>query len=223
MKKYTKIQNMPLFERPREKLKKMGPRYLSERELIAVLLGSGTRKKDVFRLAAELACKIHDDVECVKRTDELQQIRGIGPVKAAQITAAFELSQRYLAMERRPITCPENLLPLVEDLAWKKQEFFITVSVDGASCLIKKRVVFIGTLNQSLVHPREVFAYAITDRAKGIFLIHNHPSGNCKPSAEDLEVTKRLVEAGEIIGIEVIDHLILGKTEYFSFTENKLL
>ncbi len=214
---------MPIFERPREKLKKMGPRYLSERELIAVLLGSGTRAKDVLRLASEIELKIQDDLGCVKRTNELQQIRGIGPVKAAQITAAFELSQRYLVRERRPITGPEKLLPFVEELAEKKQEYFVTVSVDGASCLIKKRVVFIGTLNQSLVHPREVFANAIADRAKGIFLIHNHPSGNCKPSAEDLAVTERLVEAGEIIGIEVIDHLILGKTEYFSFTENKLL
>jgi DNA repair protein RadC len=224
----TKLKSVPIKrirpgDRPREKLKEMGPAFLSNKELIAVLLGSGVRGKDVFRVAEDIEHKIRGDIGNAKKIRELQQIHGIGPAKAAQISAAFELSQRYLVREKKSIIRPEDILPFVEELCTKKQEYFVTVTVDGASCVIKKRVVFIGTLNQTLVHPREVFADVITDRAKGVFLIHNHPSGNCRPSAEDIDVTGRLVRVGEIIGIEIIDHLIVGKNEYFSFIENKLL
>jgi DNA repair protein RadC len=147
----------------------------------------------------------------------------MGPVKTAQIMAAFELAQRYLVREKKIINSPQELLPFVEEFRTKKQEYFITVTIDGGSCIIKKRVVFIGTLNQSLIHPREIFADAIADRANGIFLIHNHPSGSNEPSKEDISVTRRLIEVGDIVGIQVIDHLIISGNGYFSFKENSLL
>jgi DNA repair protein RadC len=218
-----KLIKIPVCDRPREKLFKRGASCLSDQELISILVGSGIRGKDVFKVAGEIADKIHNDFNIIKRIDKLQRIHGVGPVKAAQIIAAFELARRYFVKDKRVIAAPHDLMPFVEEFCNKKQEYFITVTIDGGSCFIKKRVVFIGTLNQSLIHPREVFADAIADRAKGIFLVHNHPSGNCKPSVEDVSVTQRLVEAGDIIGIEVMDHIILGKTEYFSFKENDLL
>jgi len=223
MKTYSKLKNIPAYDRPREKLLKRGASCLSDQELLSILVGNGVKGKDVFKVAGEIAVKISGDFNAVKRIDELQSIQGVGPVKAAQIAAAFELVQRYLVRDKRTITSPHDLMPFVEELCSKKQEYFVTVTIDGASCLIKKRVVFIGTLNQSLIHPREVFVDAIADRAKGVFLVHNHPSGNCKPSVEDISVTQRLVEVGDIIGIEVMDHIILGKTEYFSFIENKII
>ncbi len=223
MKTYSKLKNIPAYDRPREKLLKRGAPCLSDQELLSILVGNGVKGKDVFKVAGEIAVKISGDFNAVKRIDELQSIQGVGPVKAAQIAAAFELVQRYLVRDKRTITSPHDLMPFVEELCSKKQEYFVTVTIDGASCLIKKRVVFIGTLNQSLIHPREVFVDAIADRAKGVFLVHNHPSGNCKPSVEDISVTQRLVEVGDIIGIEVMDHIILGKTEYFSFIENKII
>ncbi|MBN1797695.1 MAG: DNA repair protein RadC [Spirochaetales bacterium] len=217
------MKKIPVYDRPREKLIQRGASCLSDQELISVLLGNGIKGKDVCAVAEEIALKMRNDFDTINRMDELQTIQGVGPVKAAQLTAVFELARRYLVKDKHAISSPHDLMPFVAELCSKKQEHFLTVTIDGGSRLIKKRVVFIGTLNQSLIHPREVFVDAITDRAKGVFLVHNHPSGNCKPSVEDVCVTRRLVEAGEIIGIEVMDHIILGKTEYFSFMENAII
>ncbi|MEA3421459.1 MAG: DNA repair protein RadC, partial [Acidobacteriota bacterium] len=132
-------------------------------------------------------------------------------------------SKRFLIKEEKKITGPQDIVSLVEDLRKKKQEHFVTLTLDGAHNLIKKRTVFIGTLNQSLVHPREVFADAISDRAAAVILIHNHPSGNVEPSDLDISLTKRLIKAGELLGIEVLDHIIIGKDKYSSFKEIKLI
>jgi DNA repair protein RadC len=218
-----KLKQMPAIDRPREKLGKNGPSCLSDRELIAIIVGSGTKKRDVLQVAETLAQRIRHDFEILKNRELLQGIEGIGPVKAAQMNAAFELSRRYLASEKRTISSPREALPLVEELRCKKQERMVSITVDGGLGVIRKRLISLGTINQSLIHPREVFADAVADRAYGVFLVHNHPSGDSRPSREDVAVTKRLLRAGEILGIELIDHLILGKTGYFSFKEDGLL
>jgi len=217
-----KIKELPDFDRPREKLEKLGPKPLSNIELIAVILGKGTRVKDVYQLSKEV-------IECVENNFEnlnfatLMKIDGLGKTHACQILAAFELSRRYLFQDGIKIQNASDVYKLVSDLKEKKQEYFLTLTLDGASRLIQKRVVFIGTLNQSLVHPREVFADAILDRAAGVICVHNHPSGNLQPSREDIAVTKKLVESGKIIGIRIMDHIIIGKASYFSFQAEGLL
>ncbi len=217
-----KIKELPEFDRPREKLEKLGPRALSNIELIAVLLGKGTRVKDVYQLSKEIIACVENDFEKLNFTT-LMKIDGLGKTRACQILAAIEFSQRYLLQDDVKIQSASDVYKLVNDLKEKKQEYFVTLTLDGAARLIQKRVVFIGTLNQSLVHPREVFADAILDRAAGIICVHNHPSGNIQPSREDIAVTKKLVEAGKIIGIRIMDHVIIGKTTYFSFQAGGLL
>jgi len=217
-----KIKELPEFDRPREKLEKLGPRALSNIELIAVLLGKGTRVKDVYQLSKEIIACVENDFENLNFTT-LMKIDGLGKTRACQILAAIEFSQRYLLQDDVKIQSAGDVYKLVNDLKEKKQEYFVTLTLDGAARLIQKRVVFIGTLNQSLVHPREVFADAILDRAAGIICVHNHPSGNIQPSREDIAVTKKLVEAGKIIGIRIMDHVIIGKNTYYSFQAGGLL
>ena len=217
-----KIKNIPKFDRPREKLQKKDVKALSNLELLAVLLGSGVKGKDVFEVAKDILKLVEKDFENLT-LNKLKSVEGIGLAKASQIIAAIEFSKRFLLKEGIKIRHAEDIVKLVEELKNKKQEYFLTFTLDGANNLIQKRTVFIGTLNQSLVHPREVFADAITDRAAGIIFVHNHPSGNVEPSKEDISITKKLIEAGKIIGINVIDHVIVGKSEFYSFKERGLL
>ena len=217
-----KIKELPDFDRPREKLEKLGPKALSNIELIAVLLGRGTRVKDVYQLSKEVLECVENDFEKLNFAT-LMKINGLGKTHACQVLAAFEISQRYFFKDGIKIQNANDVYKLVSDLKEKKQEYFVTLTLDGAARLIQKRVVFIGTLNQSLVHPREVFTDAIGDRAAGVICVHNHPSGNIQPSREDIAVTKKLVEAGKIIGIRIMDHVIIGKTSYFSFQAEGLL
>lgn len=217
-----KIKNIPKFDRPREKMQKKDVKALSNLELLAVLLGSGVRGKDVLEVAKDILKLVEKDFENLT-LNKLKSVEGIGLAKASQIIAAIEFSKRFLLKEGIKIRHAEDIVKLVEELKNKKQEYFLTFTLDGANNLIQKRTVFIGTLNQSLVHPREVFADAITDRAAGIIFVHNHPSGNVEPSKEDISITKKLIEAGKIIGINVIDHIIVGKSEFYSFKERGLL
>ena len=217
-----KIKDLPEFDRPREKMENLGARALSNLELLAVLLGKGTRAKDVYQLSSEILEYVENDFEKLD-LPTLMKIDGLGKVRSYQILAAIEFSRRFLLQDGVKLQHASEVYQLVSDLKEKKQEYFVTLTLDGAARLIQKRVVFIGTLNQSLVHPREVFADAIVDRAAGIICVHNHPSGNIQPSREDIAVTKKLVEAGKIIGIRIIDHVIIGKTTYFSFQAGGLL
>ena len=217
-----KIKNIPKFDRPREKMQKKDVKTLSNLELLAVLLGSGVKGKDVFEVAKDILRLVEKDFENLT-LNKLKSVEGIGLAKASQIIAAIEFSKRFLLTEGVKIRHAEDIVKLVEELKNKKQEYFLTFTLDGANNLIQKRTVFIGTLNQSLVHPREVFVDAITDRAAGIIFVHNHPSGNVEPSKEDISITKKLIEAGKIIGINVIDHIIVGKSEFYSFKERGIL
>lgn len=217
-----KIKNIPKFDRPREKLQKKGAKALSDLELLAIILGKGTKDRDVFRVAKDILKLAQDDFDNVT-LEKLEKIKGVGLAKACQILAAVEFSKRFLIKDSINIKSAKDIVQLAEGLKNKKQEYFLTFTLDGANNLIQKRTVFIGTLNQSLVHPREVFADAITDRAASIIFVHNHPSGSLIPSKEDKLVTERLIKAGNIVGIKVLDHIIISKNGYFSFQKEGIL
>jgi DNA repair protein RadC len=214
-----KMDDVPPFDRPREKMIRKGARSLSTLELVAAILGKGVKGKGVFEVASEIVKFSEKNFERLS-IEKLKNINGVGKAKACQIMAAIEFSRRFLIQEGIQIRTDRDVFQLVSEMAEKKQEYFLTLTVDGANNLIQKRIVFIGTLNQSLVHPREIFADAIVDRAAGIILVHNHPSGKSTPSQEDFKVTDRLLKAGKIIGIEILDHIIVGKNGYYSFQKN---
>jgi DNA repair protein RadC len=217
-----RIRDIPRFDMPREKMEQKGAKALSNIELLAVLLGSGIKGKDVFEVAKGILKLAQDDFGNLD-LEKLKDIEGVGLAKACQIIAAIEFSKRFLIKDGITVKNVENVVKLTEELRNKKQEYFLTLTLDGASNLSQKRTVSIGTLNRSIVHPREIFADAISDRAAGIIFVHNHPSGNVEPSKEDIELTRRLVEAGKIVGIEVIDHVIISKDGYFSFQAERML
>ena len=150
-------------------------------------------------------------------------IHGLGVAKASQILASIELAKRYTSQSNRKITSAEDAYNELKSFANKKQEYFLTITLDGASHIINTRTVFIGTLNQSLVHPREVFADAIADRSAGIIIAHNHPSGTLVPSRADISITQRLKEVSKLVGIELLDHVILAKDGFYSFADEGLL
>jgi DNA repair protein RadC len=211
-------------DRPREKIAARGALALSDVELIALILGRGTQKHDVLSIASDIARHIARDPKYREYT-ALCEIDGLGPAKAAQIAACFELARRYLLHEPEKfrITSPEDVLPLVAPLASKKQEHFSCITLSGAGEVIENRVITVGLLNHSLVHPREVFADAITDRAASVILVHNHPSGTMEPSSQDIAITKQLAEAGLILGIRVLDHLIITRKGFVSMRERGLV
>lgn len=208
--------------RPREKLLKMGAAALSDSELLALILQTGTKGKPVFSIAKDLAKFIKDNPDDVN-VKTIGNISGIGTVKALKIMACLEYAKRYKTMLNRKIETASDVYKLVHDITDKEQEHFVLITLNGASCLIKKRTLFIGTVNRSIVHPREVFAHAISDRASSIIFAHNHPSGNTNPSEDDIIITKKFKEIGELLCIEVIDHLIVSKSDYFSFNLNNVL
>ncbi len=218
----TKLQARYKEDRPREKLASRGPAALKDYELVAILLGSGTKTKDVLALAKEIVKLFEKDFEGID-LERLQQIHGLGLAKASQILSAIELSRRYLIKQNRRITSAAHVWEALAEYRHKRQEHFLTITLDGASHIIAQRVVFIGTLNQSLVHPREVFADAISDRAASIIIAHNHPSGQLRPSDADKRVTERLREVGSLMGIELLDHVIISKEGYFSFRDHDLI
>lgn len=217
-----RIKELPDFDRPREKLIRKGPEALSDIELIAIIIGKGIPGKDVFHIAKEISKTLKDDFSRVSY-ENLRNIEGVGLAKACQLLASFELSRRYLIKEVVKISSPTDVLPLVSNIADKKQEYFVCVSLNGAGEVVGNRIITVGLLDHSLVHPREVFADAITDRAASVILVHNHPSGILEPSKQDIIMTKQLVEAGSVVGIKVLDHLIISKKGHLSMKEKGLV
>lgn len=204
--------------RPREKLQARGAEALSDYELLMAIIGSGTQYADVTKLAREVQ-KLLKEKGSGLAYEDLLSIKSLGPAKATNIMAGFELWRRQFEVSERPIIdSPEKVVEQLSDIRDKKQEYFVCLTLDGANRLIAKRIVTIGTLTASLVHPREVFADAITDRAASIIVAHNHPSGNLEASAADREVTERLCSAGNLLGIKLIDHIIASK-DSFSTTD----
>ena len=214
-----RIQTMPPHERPREKLLEKGARSLSDAELLAVLLGKGSARQDVLSLAAKVVPEI-DQKGFRLSVDDLSRFDGIGPAKAALILAALEFARRRIKPDGFKISQPSDLLPLVRHYADRKQEHFLCASVNGANEIIQIRVVSIGLIDKSPAHPREVFADPITDRASAVILAHNHPSGALTPSEADREITRRLQDAGYLMGIAVLDHIIFNHKGYYSFLEH---
>lgn len=217
-----KIKELPEFSRPREKLKEKGVRSLSDTELIAVILGSGSKDQDVLTLASKIARLVSENKGDIS-LEVLSNIEGIGLAKAAQILAGFELARRYIIKENIKITGAKDVLPLLSHIANKQQEYFVCISLNGANEIIEKRIVTVGLLDKSHVHPREVFADVITDRAASVILAHNHPSRELKPSNSDLKIHEQLIEAGKILGIRVLDHIIISKEGDYSFQEGGLI
>lgn len=215
------IHQIEKRDRPREKLLAKGPHALSDAELIAILLGKGSAGHDVLTIARQVVRKVSKTEELT--LDSLLEIKGLGQAKALQLLACYALMQRKESPRGQRLQGPKDILSLVGHLSHKKQEHLLSFTLDGAGCLIKQRTVFVGLLNRVEIHPREIFADAITDRAAGIILAHNHPSKNITPSNADKETTKELREAAEILGIDLIDHIIFHGQEYFSFRQHQLL
>jgi DNA repair protein RadC len=218
MTNHKRISDLPIIERPREKLLKKGAEALSDLELLAILIGSGTKSHDVMSVAT-CVLKILDTTNGTPNLDDLNKIDGVGLAKATIIAAALELARRRIRPEGLKISFPTDVLPLIKHFSDRKQEHFICISVNGANEVITTRVVSVGLVNKTQVHPREVFADPITDRASAIIVAHNHPVISLTPSKEDVEVTQKLKAAGETLGIKLLDHIIFNKNGYYSFLE----
>lgn len=215
------IKDLPEHSRPREKLREKGVSALTDEELVTVILGMGTAGVDVRTIARQVASLIREH-KAGLALDHLQAVSGIGLAKAGQILSAFELARRHLIRNTVKITIAQDALPLLVDIAAKQQEYFVCISLNGANEVIEKRVVTVGLLDQSQVHPREVFADVITDRAAAVIFAHNHPSGDLQPSEADRRIHDQLTEAARILGIRILDHIIVTRKGYWSFQEKGL-
>jgi DNA repair protein RadC len=218
------IRDVPKDARPRERLLSDGPESLSNQELLAILLRTGTKDESVLELAQRLLHHFEGLRSLKDATiEEMTSIKGIGKAKAMQILAALELGRRISRLsydERYEIRSPEDGAKYVmEDMRFLSQEHFVAIYLNTKNQVIHRKTVFIGSLNSSIVHPREVFKEAIKRSAASVICAHNHPSGDPTPSREDIEVTKRLAESGRIIGIELLDHLIIGDHTFISLKE----
>ncbi|MGR3220326.1 MAG: RadC family protein [Candidatus Anammoxibacter sp.] len=212
------IKELPINERPREKLLNKGAGTLSDQELLAIILGRGTVKNDVFALSKKII-KIIDEKGLDFKPNHLYEINGIGEAKATAITAAFEFVRRRIKPEGLKIKLATDVLPLIRHYGDRKQEHFLCVSLNGANEVMNVRVITIGLVNQTQVHPREIFADVISERASAVIVAHNHPSGDLNPSEEDIKLTKRIKEASKILGINLLDHIIFNTKGYYSFEE----
>ena len=220
----SKIKDLPKIERPREKLEKYGPERLSNSELLAILLRTGTKGINVIEMSNKILKKFSNDGLVKATVKELKNTFGLGVAKACEITACFELSRRLLQNKQSALLLsPKDVWDELKDIRDNKKEHFVIFFLDTRNQEIKREIISIGSLNANLVHPREVFEPAVRYSAAQIIVAHNHPSGNTEPSQEDLVITKRLVEAGKILGIEVVDHIIVAKDRLLSFKEKQLL
>lgn len=221
-----KIKSLPKTERPREKLIEKGAENLKEEELLAILLGTGTKGKNVIETAKDILKK-YSKKNLFKLTyNDLSKIKGIGSAKACVILSSFELVKRAIKFSDNGlprVSSVKDVLLQVSYLRTKNREHLMAIYLNARNELLFRKDIFLGTLNASLVHPREIFNEALKQNAVSIILVHNHPSGDSDPSEDDLQITKRLQEAGKIMGIEILDHIIIAKNKHFSFRENKLI
>lgn len=217
-----KIKSLPKIDLPREKLQKYGAGKLADYELLAILLGSGVEGMNVLQLSKKILQTISKIGKEKITLEDLLKIKGLGSAKSAQIIAVIELVKR-LSIDMPEILSAEDVWKLCADIRESKKEHFVAFYLDTQNRLIERQIISIGTLNASLVHPREVFEPAVALHTASIIVAHNHPSGDTEPSHEDREVTKRLTEAGKILGIDLADHVIVTKSAYLSFQQKNLL
>jgi len=223
-----RIPDMPSSERPRERLIQHGSEVLNTAELLAILLRTGTEQRSALGLAEHLLSE-YDGLRGVARmtVEEMSKVSGIGPAKAAQIKAAIEFGRRLVAAspEERPrITSPRDVYNLIgPSLRDEKREHFVALLLDTKNGVLRQRTISIGDLSSSIVHPLDVFSAAVRHSAASLIVAHNHPSGDPTPAPEDAAVTRRLVEAGEVMGIEVLDHIVIGDNRWVSLREKGLM
>ena len=219
-----KIKEVPFVDRPREKLEKYGVNKLDSSELMAILIRTGIVGKNVVELSKQILKKIHKiGVEKLEMKD-LLEIKGLGKTKAGQILASIELGRRFLKDKKfELVLSPEDVWKEMKDLRDSKKEHLVIFYLDMQNQIIKREIISIGTLNESLIHPREVFEPAVRYSTAQIIIAHNHPSGNLEPSKEDIAVSKRLIDAGNLLGIEVLDHIIVSKSGSKSMKELKIV
>jgi DNA repair protein RadC len=225
----SRIKDLPEDERPLERLFKNGPQDLKTSELIAIIIRTGTRTTTAVQVAEQLLQKYDGNLKRLADDNEIQiaeGIKGMGKVKASQLMAAFELGRRMAAfLEEKPqIGSPADVarivMPSMRDL---QRELLIVLCLDTKNNVTKQRRIFEGSLNASIIHPREVFRFAIEEAAASIILVHNHPSGDPAPSPEDIHATKQFVEAGKLLQISVTDHVIIGDGCYISMKEEGII
>lgn len=223
-KTHVTMKDVPMQDRPRERLAKLGAQQVSNQELLSILLGTGTKTESVQQLAQRVLMHF-EGINLLRDStlEELTAIKGIGTVKAVVVLAAIELGNRINQLkpqERYCIRSPEDGANFVmEEMRMLKQEHFVCIFLNTKNQVIHRQTVFIGSLNASIVHPREVFREAVKRAAASIICCHNHPSGDPSPSQEDIQVTKRLAECGKMIGIELLDHLVIGDHKFISLKE----
>lgn len=211
-----RIKDIPLENRPRERMKKLGLSSLSDAEVLALILQKGSRKDNVIDMSNKLIAKYGLSKLSSLSLTELSAIDGIGEAKAIQILAAFEINRRIPLFNGIKITGAKDVFEKYRHLSDLKQEKFIVLVLDIKNKIIKEEVISIGTLDSAVIHPREIFRSAIKESGNAIIVVHNHPSGDCSPSKKDLDITSKISKAGSILGIELLDHIIIGKKDYWN-------
>ena len=221
------IKEIPVDDRPREKMANKGATALTDAELVAILLRTGTAEKSALDIASEMTADggLYKRLASVTRLNELTNIKGLGQAKAATVLAALEIGRRIASakpVEKIHLSCPQDVAEfLMPRLRYAVKEQFIVILLNGKNKVIGTEVISEGSLSSSIVHPREVYASALLNHAAAIMVAHNHPSGDPKPSDEDREITSLLVRSGKVLGIPLVDHIVIGDGTYYSFQENE--
>ncbi|WP_148705295.1 RadC family protein [Methanosarcina siciliae] len=219
----VRIHDLPEEERPRERLIRNGPESLSNAELLGIILRTGSREENVISLCSRILKEYNIKQLSLANVSRLTQVHGVGKAKAAQIAAVFELARRleiFVEEPKRKICSPRDVYSLMYPrMREQKKEKFITLYLDTKNQILKEEVVSIGSLNASIVHPREVFKSALLESSASVIMVHNHPSGDPSPSREDIMVTEKLVEGGKLLGIDILDHIIIGDGRYVSLKD----
>ena len=222
----NRIKDLPKIERPRERLISKGPENLKDEELLAILLRTGREGKNVIELAKQILRKYSKKRLFKMKYEDLIKIKGINSAKVCTILAAIELVKRALKIGEETLPVIRSTKDVVAQFTYlrdKSREHLAALYLNARNEMVYKKHLFVGTLNANLIHPREIFEHALIGNAASVILIHNHPSGDPEPSEDDLEITKRIVEAGKLMGIDVLDHIIITKTKVFSFKEKRLI